>query len=59
MPHIQSKESTKLKVAEKAVEFGPKRAMFLARQEAGGICDTDSISSSHATQSKLNTSPEN
>lgn len=45
MPHIRSKESTKLKVAEKAVEFGSKRMLFLARKEAGGICDTDSISS--------------
>lgn len=45
MPHIRSKESTKLKVAEKAVKFGPKRALFLARKEAGGICDADGISS--------------
>ena len=29
MAHIRSKESTKLKVADKAVEFGPKRALFL------------------------------
>lgn len=28
MPHIRSKESTKLKVAKKAVEFGSKRALF-------------------------------
>lgn len=45
MPHIRSKESTNLKVAEKAVEFGPQRALFLARKLAGGICNTDSISS--------------
>lgn len=45
MPHIRSKESTKLKVAEKAVEFGPKRALFSSRKEAGGICDVDRISS--------------
>lgn len=45
IPHVLSKESTKLKVAEKAVEFRPKRTLSLARKEAGGICDTDSISS--------------
>ena len=45
MPHIRSKESTKLKVAEKAERFSPKRSLFLARKEAGGICDVDSISS--------------
>ena len=27
------------------MEFGPKRALVLASKEAGGICDTDSISS--------------
>ena len=46
IPHIQSKESTKLKVAEKAVKFGPKRVLFLASKEAGGICDTESITGS-------------
>lgn len=45
MPHIRSKESTKRKVAEKAREFGPKRALYFARKEAGGICEVDSISS--------------
>ena len=45
MAHIRSKESTKLKVADKAVEFGPTRALFLTRKEAGGICGADSISS--------------
>ena len=45
MPHIRSKESTKLKVVERAKEFGPKRALFLARKEAGAIIDAPSISS--------------
>ena len=45
MAHIRSKESTKLKVADKAVEFGPTRALFLTRKEGGGICGADSISS--------------
>ena len=45
MPHIQSKESTKQKVAEKAMQCSPKRALYFARKEAGGICEVDSISS--------------
>lgn len=45
MPHIRSKESTKLKVVENAKKFGPKRALFLARKEAGCIIDILSISS--------------
>ena len=45
MPHIRTKESTKLKTAEKAEEFGPKRALFLTRKEAGGISGVESISS--------------
>ena len=45
MPHIRTKESTKVKTAEKAEQFGPKRALFLARKEAGGICGVESISS--------------
>ena len=43
MPHIRSKESTKLKVVEKAKDFGAKRALFLARKEAGVIIDAPSI----------------
>lgn len=45
MPHIRSKESTKQKVAEKAMQCGPKRALYFARKEAGSICEVDSISS--------------
>ena len=45
MPHIRSKESTKLTVVENAKEFGPKRALFLVSKEAGCIIDTHSISS--------------
>ena len=45
MPHIRSKESTKQKVAEKAMQCVPKRALYFARKEAGGICEVDSISS--------------
>ena len=45
MPHIRSKESTKQKVVEKAMQCGPKRALYFARKEAGGICEVDSISS--------------
>ena len=59
MPYIRSKKSTKLKVAEKAVEFRPKRALVLARKGAGGICDTNSISSLPRNMKKLNTLPEN
>lgn len=45
MPHIRLKESTKQKVAEKAMQCGPKRALYFARKEAGSICEVDSISS--------------
>ena len=45
LPHIRTKESTKINVAAKAEHFGPKRTLFEARKDAGGICGATSTSS--------------
>ncbi|CAH3126511.1 unnamed protein product [Porites lobata] len=42
MPYLRTKTSTKRSIAEKAQQYGPKRALFQVRKEAGGVCGVDS-----------------
>ena len=42
MPYVRTKASTKQSIAEKAQQYGPKRALFQVTKEAGGVCGVDS-----------------
>ena len=42
MAYIQTKGSAKQSIEQKAQQYGPKRALFQVKKEAGGVCGVDS-----------------
>ena len=42
MPYVRTKASTKQSIADKAQQYGPKRALFQVTKESGGVCGLDS-----------------